>query len=213
MRAELLALGFAAALGVSAAHAALYKWVDDRGVVQYSDKPPPNNKGSVELSKRGIVVKKLDPSLTPEQRKAKEAEEARLKAEKEEELAQRRADNALLQSFTSTQEIDMRRNRDLQALDAILANLRSQERTISNRLSEDRRRADSYRTRGKAPPEGVMSDVSRSEGELKLVRNEMQRREQEKTATRDKYEALKRRYVELQGQPTAAPPAPASAKK
>src|SRR4030095_9995547 len=58
-------------------HATTYKWVDDKGVVHYTDKLPPEalNKGSVELNKQGIPVKKNDPALSPEQRRAQEAEE------------------------------------------------------------------------------------------------------------------------------------------
>ena len=61
----------------SAVHATTYKWVDDKGVVHYTDKLPPEaiNKGNVEFNKQGIPVKKNDPALTPEQRRAQEAEE------------------------------------------------------------------------------------------------------------------------------------------
>ena len=62
-----------------AVHATTYKWVDDQGVVHYTDKMPPEaiNKGSVELNKQGVPIKKNDPALTPEQRRAREAEEER----------------------------------------------------------------------------------------------------------------------------------------
>ena len=85
----------------------LYKWVDEKGQVQFSDKPPPPQnlqKGSLEqLSKRGIVVKKIDPVLTPEQQaaEAKKKELATLEAE------QRRRDNALMKSYTKPEEVDL----------------------------------------------------------------------------------------------------------
>jgi len=69
-----LALLVLAILIVSApvARATLYKWVDDQGVVHYTDKMPPEaiNKGNTELNKQGITIKKTEPALTPEQRRA-----------------------------------------------------------------------------------------------------------------------------------------------
>ena len=54
------------------AHATTYKWVDDKGVVHYTDKIPPEavDKASVELNKQGVQVKKTDKAITPEQRRA-----------------------------------------------------------------------------------------------------------------------------------------------
>jgi len=50
---------FAMAPGV---HAALYKWTDDRGVIHYSDKMPPDalNRASVELNRDGTTVRKRE---------------------------------------------------------------------------------------------------------------------------------------------------------
>ena len=65
-----------------AGDAATYKWVDEKGVVHYTDKIPPEavNKGNVELDKQGVPVKRNDPALTPEQRRAREVEEERAAA-------------------------------------------------------------------------------------------------------------------------------------
>src|SRR6266545_8127134 len=61
--------------------AATYKWVDEKGVIHYTDKLPPEevNKANVELNKQGIPVKKTEPAPTPEQRRAKAFEEEQQK--------------------------------------------------------------------------------------------------------------------------------------
>src|SRR5215472_2777081 len=63
------------------ARAALYKWVDEKGVVHYSDTLPPEavDKARTELNKQGVEVKKTDKALTPEQRRAIEQEAQRQK--------------------------------------------------------------------------------------------------------------------------------------
>ncbi len=212
MRIEPFVLGLGLLLSSAGAPAALYKWIDEKGRTQYSDKPPAQtSKGGVEMSNRGIVKKKLEAELTPEEKKAKADEAARRRAEQQEAVAQRRSDNALLLSFSSVEEIDMKRDRELQAIDAIIANLRSQERSVIERWNDDRKRADIQAKRGKPLPDGIKEDLARSEGEAKVIREEIQRRNQEAQDTRVKYQALRKRYADLRQSAAAHEPATAGA--
>jgi hypothetical protein len=210
--AERLLLAAVLACTFASTHGALYKWVDEKGRVQYSDKPPiDKGKGGVEMSNRGVVVKRLEGGLTPEQTKAKEEEELRKKADEHKAQEQKRQDAALLQSFTNAQEIDMKRDRELQSLDAVIGNLRGQERSVNERMVEERRRAEFYDKRKKPPPDSIKDDLARSENEKKVIAEEIVRRQQEITATRSKYEALKKRYLELRQQDQASIAAPTTA--
>ncbi len=131
MRAELRdALAMVAALAAAAAllapvgqaRAAMYKWVDEKGVVHYTDKLPPEavDKASVELNKQGVPIKKTDKALTPEQRRAleQEAENKKQTARQQEEVARR--DRALLSSYSNEAEIDLARNRSLQTINNVV---------------------------------------------------------------------------------------------
>lgn len=120
------------------AQAATYKWVDDKGVVHYTDKMPADaiNKGSVELNKQGIPVKRIDPALSAEQRRAREAEGERLRlAGKEREVIDRR-DRALLQSYSTEGEIDLARTRALGTIDAQVQSAQAYTATLSTRRDE-----------------------------------------------------------------------------
>ncbi len=115
-----------AALAVSQpALAKMYKWVDEKGEVHYGDTVPPQyaNQGREELSKKGTVLKKTEGALTPEQRQAKEAEEAQKKAEQQKALEQKRRDKALLNTYTNEKEIDLTRDRNLKPLDMQIQSL------------------------------------------------------------------------------------------
>jgi len=115
-----------AALAVSQpALAKMYKWVDEKGEVHYGDTVPPqySNQGREELSKKGTVLKKTEGALTPEQRQAKEAEEAQKKAEQQKALEQKRRDKALLNTYTNEKEIDLTRDRNLRPLDMQIQSL------------------------------------------------------------------------------------------
>lgn len=203
MRAEVAAATVLMGIALSS-NAALYKWVDDKGRVQYSDKPPSErDKSAVQMTNRGVIIKKIEPDKSAEQKKAQEEDLARKKLDDMRAAEQRRLDNALLQSFTSVQEIDMKRDRELQALDTIIANLRGQERSMNERIVEDRKRLDFFAKRNKPPPDSVQEDIQRNQAQAKVLRDDIERRHQEVLATRTKYEALKKRYQELREEQAA----------
>ena len=109
----------------TAAGAGMYKWVDDQGVVHYTDRIPADSvsKGATVLDKQGRSVKTIDPAPTAEQRKAIEVE-----AERQRELAKvdaerARRDRALTQSFSSEAEIDVARARAVSTMEAQLTTI------------------------------------------------------------------------------------------
>ena len=202
---------------MTAVHGALYRWVDEHGRVQYSDIPP-DKKGAVQLSNRGLVLKKLDGALTPEQQQARDAEESRKRAEDAKATEQRRQDSALLQSFTTVQEIDMKRDRETHALEISIANLREQQRAFGARIAEARKRGESFEKSKKPLPDALKEDITRGEAERKALEDEIKRRHDDIALTRARYEALKKRYIVLRQEatlvhPAAAPATAAPAKK
>ena len=130
----------AAALAGSAtpASAATYKWVDDKGVVHYTDKMPPEavDKANVELSKEGIPIRKTEKALTPEQRRALEQEQERQRqaARQQEEIARR--DRALAASYTSEAEIDLARKRALQTIDNVVQSSLAYSEQLNKRKAD-----------------------------------------------------------------------------
>src|SRR5881392_2039600 len=91
----LLALAYTASRD---AHAVTYKWVDDKGIVHYSDKIPADavNRGHVELDRQGVQFKKTDRALTPEEVQARAADTERQRQEAKERDVLARRDRALL---------------------------------------------------------------------------------------------------------------------
>ncbi|MDQ6618630.1 MAG: DUF4124 domain-containing protein [Pseudomonadota bacterium] len=131
------------------AQAATYKWVDDKGVVHYTDKVPTEaiNRGNVQLSKEGVPLRKLDPALTPEQQRAKEQddERKRIVAKQQEEVARR--DRALLASYTSETEIDLARQRAIATVDTVLQSVAAYTERINRRKTELQDKMSTYKNR------------------------------------------------------------------
>lgn len=118
--------------------AATYKWVDEKGVVHYTDRMPPEevDKASTELNKQGVPVKKTDAAPTAEQRRAKAEEEERRRQQAKQQEEQDRRDRALLSSYTSEGEIELARSRALQAIDGVMKSAQAYTDTLTRRKKE-----------------------------------------------------------------------------
>jgi len=205
MRAILI--GLALVLGSGTASAAMYKWVDEKGVVHYTDKMPPEavDRGNVELSKQGVPIKKIDPSLTPEQRRAKEQEEERKRAIAKQQEDTARRDRALLASYTSENEIDLARQRALNAIESVMRSSAAYVESINKRKTEVQEKIATFKDRPVPPVlererDSLNEELDRQREVLAIKRNEA-------AAVTAKYDADKARWREI----TAARAAEASA--
>src|SRR6202171_71143 len=141
------------ALGaLPAAAAGVYKWTDDQGIVHYSDQMPADalNKGGVVFDKQGRQIKKIDPTLTPAQVKAKEVEDERqrLIAKAQEEKSRR--GGGPMHSYTSEEEIEFARGRALLAVESQLKSAETYVADLTKRQQELRKDKLAYGTKAVA---------------------------------------------------------------
>jgi hypothetical protein len=198
----------AAAVALStpgAARAATYKWVDEKGVVHYTDKMPPDqvDKATTELSKQGVPVNKTDRALTPEQRRAKEQEAERAKeAQKaQEEIARR--DRALVASYTNEAEIDLARNRALQTINnVILSSQAFSDQLTKRKVDIETKRSES---KGKALAAMLDRELESIDAELQRQADVVAQKNKEATVISAKYDADKQRWRELSASKEKAP--------
>jgi hypothetical protein len=122
MRTMCLFLYFCLLLPSLQAGADMYKWVDDKGVTHYGDRIPPEyvNQGNTQLNKRGVQVRKTEPALTSEQRRAQQEEAERLKEGIKLAEEQQRQDIALINTYSTEQEIDLARDRRAAQIEQII---------------------------------------------------------------------------------------------
>lgn len=185
-------------LGPGVGRATTYKWVDDQGVVHYTDKVPPEavNKGNVELNKQGVPVKKTDPALTSEQQRAKAQEEERAKqlARQQDEITRR--DRALLSSFTSEGEIDLARNRSLRTIDSVVQSaMRYREQLSKRKVAIETTKKTEYSD--KPLPPAMEREVESINAELARQDELIALKQRETLAVNAKYDAEKKRWREL----------------
>lgn len=187
----------------SPAFAATYKWVDENGVTHYGDSIPPEyrDRASTEMRKDGVIIRKNAPALTPEQRKAKEAELVKRREEAEEQ----RRDSILLKTYTSVDEIDLARDRNLQQIELSLENAKAQLKTLQGNLDASRKQAKAYTLNEQSVPEQLQTDIEYLERNMQNIEVDILQKRTEVKLIRARFEEDKKRYIELtQSAPSAS---------
>ena len=127
----------------------VYKWVDENGLVHYGDSIPPefSDLPKQVLNDHGVTVDHLEGRKTPEQVAAeKRANELALQKE-----LQQRADQALLQTYLTVDEIVMHRDRRIELFQAQSRVTELYLRNLERRLTKLKRDASRYRPYSEDP--------------------------------------------------------------
>jgi len=194
------------ALAPAAAQQRMYKCVDARGKVYYTQVPPPECLGrdTQELNKSGTLIRKNPAAirLSPAQEQAREAERKK-KLEDEEKLKEDRRKNlALLNTYSSEKDIDEARAR---ALKEAQTAIEATERSIAD--AQKRRQeleAEKEFYVKKPMPVKLKRDISNNEIGIKNQTVLLDAKKKEISTVNAKYDEDKRRYVELTSGKAAA---------
>lgn len=186
-------LGAVLALCALTADARLYRWVDEQGNVQFSDRPPAGNaKDLNELDQRGMVRR------APE-KKASSGEIAQQASEQKAVQEQKRRDHALLQSFTRPEEIDLLRDRQISAVETRAQTNKLRSQGAQNKLKRLAAQTDALKKAGKKPNDTLQADLDATHKELDALAAEEQKMALEIAAIKERAEADKQRFIELRG--------------
>lgn len=211
-----LALGYAStAAAQSKGGGSIVCWKDASGkVIGCGDKVPPEfaNSGTRELDKGGNLRKSGESADEAAKRRVREKEQADIKADEQKRAAeQKRQDSALVNTFSNEKEIDLKRDREIQALDNNITQQRGALKVSIERLADVQQRAAAFEKNNKdkkPAPQGLKDDLVRAEGDKSRLDQDIAAKEKEKQDTMAKYAASKKRYMEIKGiTPAAAAPA------
>ena len=133
----------------AAEHQRLYRWVDSNGVVHYGDYFPAEYADLEKqvLNEHGITVGVLRGRITAEEI----AEENRIADLRREEELQRRADEALLATYLSVDEIILHRDRRVELFQAQSRVTQLYLRNMMRRMAALREEATKYRPYSEDP--------------------------------------------------------------
>lgn len=200
MRSRLLVALLGSAAICTPAQAKTYKWVDDRGVTHYDETIPPEyaSKDRKTLNKSGVVVRSED-VLTPEERRAKESEAARNKAGLDEQRDQKRHDQSLVSTYSSVEEIELSRQRNIQQLETRISNIQARIKITSNKLDGLAADFDAQKKAGQKIPDALYADLTETQNQLNRQKLDLEYYTAEKQKVDARFEADKARFRELTG--------------
>lgn len=181
------------------AHGATYKWVDENGVVHYTDKMPADavDKATSEISKQGITIRKIDQATTPEQRRARAAEEEKQKQEAKDKEELARHDKALLDSYTSEEDIDLAKTRALKTIELSLQSAHAYIDQLNKR--REALAATKPNAKDKNAPAANERELARIDTDLERQAEFVTRKKAEMATIAAKYDADKERYRAAKG--------------
>lgn len=176
-----------------------YKWVDERGKTHYGDTIPAQyaGQGTSEMDKKGLIIKKNPAALTPDQRKAQEEAVASQKVEAAKVMERSRKDKALLNTYSTEQEIDMARDRNLTQIDLAAQSEQVRQKSAQTRLTKFRNQSSDLIRNKRVVPAELKQDIEEAEKEVAQINAMLKQYLQNKEITRTRFEGDKKRYRDL----------------
>jgi len=184
-----------------------YRCTTQAGRKYYGSTIPAQCKGELveALSASGMVLFRIDPPLTPEQKAAKQAEEqrqaeaeaARREAARQAELQARR-DQALLQTYADEADIERARKRALASNREAAAQVEQRIQQLRQRQEQLAKESAKYKS-GAEVPHKFQEDVKAVAYDLSLQEQLLESRKKEAAEINARYDADKRKFRELTG--------------
>ncbi len=213
-------VGLILALGATSA-AAAYKCKDEHGLTHFGDIPPAACANVVvyEVDNLGMVVRKIEPTPSPEQLHRLQEEQSKRKESERAAAEQKRHDEALLASYSSEKEIDITRDRNIEPVQARIASAQERIREIDKHRKELQDQLEFYRAghakgrdaKAHEPPPMLVADLDRTTREKQSLEASIVSAKKEIEAIRARYDGDKKRWIEVRRGGSGVTPASAPA--
>lgn len=193
-----LALGATLALP---AGAVTYCCTDDNGRRVCGDIVPVQcqKRAYQEFNAQGVLTRQHEGPMTAEQRARRDAETAHRKVEEEKAAEAQRRDRALMVSYTSAADIDAKRDRMIEEVQASLELAQERLGTALARQTTLQREAEFYRK--KPMPDTLKASLRENDIELAAQQATVEDRRKDIEAIRARFDDEKKRYLSLGGRP------------
>lgn len=192
------ALVVALLLAVNPAQAAMYRWVDGNGRVHYSDTLPPTyqKSGAAEMNKQGTVVRRTQSEAERRAEAERLAEQKRIQLEEQQQAQQ---DRSLTQTYTTSAEIDLARDRALEHHKLMIKGAEVRGKAVDANLAELQARIARIEKSGRTVTPNLKEQLDQASKERLDIKRTILNNEEAMMRVRDKYAADKARFHELTG--------------
>jgi hypothetical protein len=182
----------------------LYRWVDDKGEVHYSDSVPPDqaSRDRTVMNNQGLKVGFEQGEITPEERAEIERKKAAFEEEQRAKAEVQRRDRMLLETYLTVADIEELRDRRLELLEsqikvteAYLGNLRKKLEALQNEASSFK----PYAGAANAPdiPENLAAEIAHTTSSIKNYEQTLERTRTDQHALRASFDDDIARFKQL----------------
>lgn len=174
----------------------LYKWTDKDGNIHYSDQIPQEAKeyAREKFNDQGVSVERTERAQTAEERAKAEAEANRIAEETKAREERRRADEALLNSYASEEDLVRAYNQRMdllgQTIEARRVEINAREISLSQLVGQA---ADMERG-GRTVSDAIKQMITGERAEIERQKQFLIRKEAEKDVARADYERDMAKY-------------------
>jgi len=179
----------------------LYKWIDDKGQIRYSDRLPPDQakRQHHQLNTQGMVVGTQEAAKTKEvlaaEAEAKRKEDKLLAEETRVKQDQDKLDRVLILTFSSEEELSLVKDNRLEVLDSVI-------RLINNSITASREKLErlqihakqTYTSQGKEVPGGLAQNIEHLSRKIENRDYQLQLKQAEKDKINSQFEVDLARY-------------------
>ena len=186
------------------AHAALNKWVDEKGQVHYGDRVPPKylKKERKVLNEQGVVVRETSAQKTKEELLEMKREKAKQAEVKKQELIESRKkalrDRVLLDTFTTENDLVIARDARLDALDSQINLTETLIKNDEQKLKDVKQRIADIEKSGREAPENLHKEVTAVSRQLENHYHYVETKAEEREQILKSFEEDRKRFLELQ---------------
>ena len=181
---------------VQPASAALKKCVDNHGKFHYYDSILPHEcqgKETIEMNKQGVVINRVAEAMSQSSEENKTAhlvEAQRLAREKKE-------DTVLLNIYTSVEEIDLARERNLHPVALAIIGTEKRLDIAQTRLNNLQKQANEAEKSGSPNLASIQQDIIPAQREVANLRKELLDNQKRMESIKAKFDNDKKRFIVL----------------
>jgi hypothetical protein len=148
-----------------------------------------------EISRQGTVKRVVEAPLTADERARRAANEQARKDAEEQARARELQERALLQTYASIDDIEIRRKRELDQIQRDLEAAQGEEANLLKQKADLGREAKPFE--GKTMPRTLANRIADNRSELAAARSVIDSKARDVQAVNSRYDEDRRRYAEL----------------
>lgn len=183
-----------------------YKYKNEQGRTVINSSIPPKYavKGYTIIDTRGRVIKKVAPQLTQEQILEKKQQELLNQAKREQKEQKKLADQTLLRLYSSTEDIERARDRQLNEIEGNIGVIEGNIQRLQNQKAGKQSRAANIERAGRKVPKQLLSSIKEQEKEIAHLFDQIKGKRKEQEQIQAKFAKDINRLSELLGLEQAA---------